>query len=147
MEERVIQADFTDFKNIKSRSKMQLVFEVDISMAKHVLDVLGYPDNAKSIACAVSRLKLNETPAEEKPKSYAGQAKAMAQDVNFPEYANDKKGFTFATGSGGSEQYIKEYCGITSCSELVEGSAAVLKFKELRNSFNTWRNTPAPDGR
>lgn len=146
MEERVIQADFVDSKSIKSRSKMQLIFEVEIETALHVLNTLGYPSNSKSVACAIARLKLNETP-EEKPKSYAGQAKMLAQDVNFPEYANDKKGFTFATGSGGSEQYIKEYCGITSCSELVEGSAAVLKFKELRNSFNTWRSTPAPDWR
>lgn len=56
MTDAVIQASFTDIKNVKTRGVCQLVFEIPIEAAHHALNTLGYPMNSMDIPVAIARL-------------------------------------------------------------------------------------------
>lgn len=148
MTDRVIQASFVDFKNVKTRSVFQIVLEVDISRAQHVLQLLGYPDNSKDIPVAVAKLAPSiENPRQvssgevgdkpESPKSYAGQAKMLAKDDGFSAY---KTAMGYAAED--NEEWLKGRCGIISCSEIMEGTEAGKKFKRLQADYLRWKETP-----
>ena len=138
-----IQADFVDYKNVKTRSKMQLIFEVDTTQAKHVLDSLGYPDNSVSMPCGIVRLNphaIAEPVKLEKPKSFAGQAKMMAGEYDFAKYLKYNHTYEQWNNLPSAEEYIETYCGVSSCSELIEGTEAGSKFKKLQAEFLQWKD-------
>lgn len=56
------QACFTDWRLVKGRKVVQLVFEVPLEGADHAYQVLGgMPDPAQSVWCAVARLQQHIT--------------------------------------------------------------------------------------
>ena len=83
----------------------------------------------------------DETPRE-KSKSYAQQAKMLAKDLNFGDYWKSTVNIR-----GGHpprfelmEEFIEEKCGVKSCSELIEGTEAARKFKNLQREYLQWRD-------
>lgn len=52
----VIRAEFTDYRPVKTRKVLQLVFEVPAEMQTEVFASLGYPIAGISIWCAIARL-------------------------------------------------------------------------------------------
>lgn len=80
----------------------------------------------------------DETPREftgVKKKSHAGEGKMLAQDDMLGDYFA-----SLGCSSGDDEKDMKDFIGIDSCAELVEGSAAYDEFKEFRSDFYAWRN-------
>lgn len=87
----------------------------------------------------VVELNDDETAKEiEKPKSYATQAKMMALDFNFWDFGNQSFGKIISPED--AEEYIESECGVKSCSELIEGTEAGRKFKQLQAKFMEWKN-------
>lgn len=78
----------------------------------------------------------DETPME-KPKSFAGQAKVLAKDEAFGRYVISLKGGNAYEGE--AEQYLKFVCGVESCSEIIDGTEAARKLKQLQAKFIEWR--------
>lgn len=78
---------------------------------------------------------------EKKPKSYAGQAKMLAQDGDFQEFLHQEREYSPADTSH-AEIYIEDYCGITTCADIIDGTAAGDLFKDLRAKYLSWKNTP-----
>jgi hypothetical protein len=66
---------------------------------------------------------------EPKGKSKAGEGKLLAQDAEFKRYS----------GAENAESWMKNYIGIKSCSELIEGSEAYNRFVNLRKDFYSWK--------
>lgn len=79
--------------------------------------------------------------AGDKPKSLAGQAKMLAQDSSFHRYSHpDDPNFPYSHEY--MEEVIEEICGVTSCSEIIEGTEAGNRFKQLQAQYLDWKNTP-----
>lgn len=52
-----IAAQFVDLKTVKTRSVVQLIFEIDISSADHIIAQLGgFPQPGEPKACAIVQL-------------------------------------------------------------------------------------------
>jgi len=83
----------------------------------------------------------DETPRE-KPKSYAGQAKMLVQDVAFHQFMNGFSKFEpqAATSNEYMEENLEHLCGVKSCSEIIEGTEAGRKFKRLQAEYLSWRD-------
>lgn len=82
---------------------------------------------------------------EEKPKSFAGQAKGMAKRIDFCSYVDAMSGYSHgntANSDNEAEYYIENFCGVTSCSEIIEGTEAGRKFKQLQAQFLSWKDQP-----
>ncbi len=69
-----------------------------------------------------------------KPKSFAGHGKMLAQLPEFQEYCD----FMQWNQDTSPEQHMKATCGIHSCSELIDGSEAFARFERLWDDFNGW---------
>ncbi len=137
MDEAVIQGNFADIQNIKSRSVMVLKIEVPVEQAQKALNTLGYPTPGEEIPVAVVRLNIQKA---SKPVSYAQQAKMMAKDERVREFL--KTEFTHLKDTGArewSEEVIEDYCRVMSCAEIVADTAPGVKFKELQSKFGRWK--------
>lgn len=53
---RIIRAEYSDFRMVKTRKVLQLVFEVPIEQASDALNKLGFPNPSDSVWCAVAVL-------------------------------------------------------------------------------------------
>jgi hypothetical protein len=113
-------------------SKVTLTIQPDDLPMELIRDQMG-----QRYMCVIVPLNDDETPKVPDRKSYAGQAKMMAKDeiargflASAKNYSND---YT-------TEEMIKHYCGIQSCSELIEGTDAGKKFKRLQAQFLEWKN-------
>ena len=92
--------------------------------------------------CVIVPLNEDETPRETpKPKSYAGQAKRLANDKIFRHYLEENAYGQFLTRED-AEKHIEEHCKVKSCSELVEGTEAGHKFRILQAEYMSWKTTP-----
>jgi len=151
--DRVIQGNFADIQNIKSRSVMVLKIEVPIEQAQETLNKLGYPTPAQEIPVAVARLapphaqKAVAAPdtsdkGGNSPKSFAQQAKLMAKEPGYAAFAgmNAVQLLSGQNLESLCEENIEERCGVTTCADLIEGSEAGNKFKELQSRFGKWKS-------
>ena len=84
----------------------------------------------------------DESPRE-KAKSFAGQAKMLSQEGAFLDYIVTSYNLHKCppTEAGHAEVFLENYCGVKSCSELVEGSEAGRKFKRLQADYLRWRDS------
>lgn len=80
----------------------------------------------------VAIMAANEEP-KQKVKSFAGQAKMLAQDEAF------WRGFAKCGGPVSCEVFIERFCEVDSCAKLIEGTEAGRKFKQLQAQFLQWR--------
>jgi len=148
MTDNIIRAEFVDFKNIKTRNTFQLIFEVPAEQTQDVLTKLGHPNNHESTWVGIARLACMSDKMEEKPKSFAGQAKMMSEENEFNEFINhmNKTEGIPARATNRSvhecEEKIEYWCGVASCSELIEGTEAGKKFKQLQAQYLSWRDAP-----
>ena len=108
------------------------------------------PDNVrdarKGTRFMVALVEIDDDEAP-KPKSFAQQAKMLARDVYFWDYQRPEIIQKHPPGSIRpeilrelSEQYIEEHCGVDSCAEIIEGTEAGRKFKQLQAEFLSWKD-------
>lgn len=79
-----------------------------------------------------------------KGKSLAGAAKLLAREIDIITYIRYlDNGFMFR-GSvvEAAERWIEVRCGVTSCSQIIEGTPAGDLFISLRNDYYKWKNLP-----
>lgn len=76
----------------------------------------------------------------DKPKSFAGHGKLLIQDPLFGEYLSTEHENICRSmiGEVTTERVMKKICLIESCSELIEGSDALERLRNLRSEFNAW---------
>src|ERR1017187_4347736 len=64
-EQKVIKATFADWRPIKGRKQLQLIFEVPLEQTAEVLKMLGAPMPDKLTWCAIAMLDMNAAKAPE----------------------------------------------------------------------------------
>lgn len=84
-------------------------------------------------------------PKPEKPKSFAGQAKMMAKEEEFTQFMQRHENDLTPHCAVTNEDEIRRKCGVTSCSEIINGTEAGNQFKALQASYLNWKNTPSYD--
>lgn len=74
----VIRATFSDWRTVKGRKQLQLIFEVPLEQQQDVLTKLGAPKPSDPLWCAIAVLDLNK--AQEPPKAEANAASEKAKE-------------------------------------------------------------------
>lgn len=88
----------------------------------------------------VAIMAANEEP-KQKPKSLAGQAKLLASEKYMGQFITlSFEAFFMGKTPREIEGWIEQRCGVTSCSEIIEGTEAGRKFKQLQAQFLQWRD-------
>lgn len=155
MNEPIFKATFSDFKNIKTRKVLQLIFEVPAEEADAAMAVLGgVPQADKERWVAVARLnptkggseatKPDKSPSERERQKWvtmppAKQAAIRCNDPVFMQFVKEIKNADCAFGVSCAEA-VRELCGVTSRADILEGTRAAEKWAALDREFLAWRS-------
>ena len=153
----VIKATLSDWRTVKGRKQLQLIFEVPLEQQKEVLTRLGAPDTATPLWCAIALLdpeKAQEQPkdttrSEVAKKAYrdmtvwkkaATRAVMLCKDERFRDWLRRRQGngLPLPAGEAGGEAaayFLREACNIESRSEIATDERAYTAFIALEQEY------------
>jgi hypothetical protein len=141
----IIQAEYVEWKMVKTRKALQLIFEVPLEHQAMVQAALGTPMPDTSTPVAIARMMtvaqlekgIDALAPAEKRGSLAQQAGILCNDPAFQRFMGERVHLDLA-GAEATAVMVREYCGIHSRSELDSDEAAAAKFRDLRADFKLW---------
>jgi hypothetical protein len=149
MTEAAIRATYSDYRRVKGRKVLQLIFEVPIEQAPQVHEIFGEPAPDGSTWVAIARLQELQKPATEKPKrqwsdmSRAQQAGIACNEPDFRRFlALDCDGVLMLDLDMTADA-VRHECGIKSRSELDSNKEAAKKWDKLYSDYQLWRRGAA----
>lgn len=130
----------------KTRSVAVVEIEIPIEKMQAFIAAFGAPLPGVEIPVAIARLdpkaadKAKEPPAtkERRPFSdlpFAQQAGIRCEDVRFKKFIVESYGAAF------SDEFVRQFCGIKSRSELASDHDAIRHWKKLNSQFEAWLAT------
>ena len=164
-EESAILAQFSDWRTVKGRKVLQLIFEVPLEEQAKVLTHLGAPMPLADLWCGIARVarkgKAGETGAapvvsgssmaasDETPPAGNSKPKRRWQDMPPSQRAalltKDGRFWAYLESQGflgtelAADGFIKSHCGIQSKGELKPGNNVEnLRFEDLEGNFKAW---------
>lgn len=155
MTNAIFDAEYADFKPIKSRSVVQIIFEIPIEKANHVLQMMGMPNYGTPDWYGIAKLNKTENgegvvptsravPESELVSSPATSSTKWA-DMTYAQRAgmlsNDKDFWEFMRVSDKEEaaECIRKNCGVESRRYIDRSADAKAAFHVLYDSFDHWR--------
>lgn len=161
MTQAAFQAEYADWKLVKTRKVVQIVFEVPVEKAGLAYDVLGgMPNFGSEVWCAIARLKQpkeNEAqprpPLTESPSSAGGaqhrrpftslplpqQAALLCADPVFRAFLHEEFGFPTDDSEKSAAETLRLRYDIKSRSEIKPDSHAGVSFIKDREQFMAWK--------
>jgi hypothetical protein len=143
-----LKAVYVDYRRVRSRKTLQLVFEIPLEHEAECHRVLGYPNpHADGDWCAIARLepdtKADTLPdAEPKPRrklhemSLAQQAALLCNDEAFQRFLVEEHKATDAP------TFVRAWCKVASRADIKPDTEHAHFFKMLRDDFYLWRDSP-----
>ncbi len=151
------QATYSDWRLIKGRKQVQIVFEVPLEQASAVHDVLGgMPDPSKSVWCAIARLNSEkealasqETPATT-PRADADNATRgakkltqriaiLCQDPVFQQFLAEE--YEIEKSENTAADFVRDKCRVASRKDIA-GTDAQVQWQNLYTEFQAWNYGP-----
>lgn len=149
MKPAAFSASYADWRLIKGRKVIQIVMEVPLEKADEAYAVLGgMPNAAEPAWFGIAKLKADaEVAAEKVARPKLPPEKRLTQRVAIccadPMFARfiDRVHAPCRT-SEEAAAFVRQYCGVSSRSEIVPGSAASITWDLLHSHFVIWRDHP-----
>ena len=162
------KACYSDFKLVKTRGVIQLVFEVPLHEADMAYQVVGgMPDAAAERWFGIAALKpesevmpnsaelrqhrnepasVADTPVRARKSwqdmSLAAQAGIACADPRFWAFLKEQH-HAPAFAELPTTDYVRMYCGVVSRADIKPGTEAGRKWNELHNEYRAWLMVPA----
>jgi hypothetical protein len=139
----VIKAVFADYRRIKSRKVMQLVFEVPLETWPADYKVLGEPEIETSQWFAIAKMAGMAEPAptpDEIGSKLVANAAMMIQEPSFHQFLRERHNVVVRNNMD-ADHAIKALLGIASKREIGIDPAASEKWRDLRASYEAWKLT------
>lgn len=168
-DEAVITGTYADLKLIKTRKTAQMIIELPIEHVPLLIERFGMPDYGAEIPVAVARLDESVTarggtnteevtttpdsPAASsndppKPKSYAQRAGILSNDPLFWKFIEETTDGVWrissheyppANTTDWAADYIRRECEVESRRDIIDGTEAGRRFRDLVATFNGWK--------
>ena len=129
-----IQASYSDYRRVKGRKVLQLIFEVPLEQAPMVHDAFGEPSPDGSTWVGIAKIDLTARPEERKPLKLSNRAALLCKDDWFWSYAE-------VGNEEAATDILREACKIQSRSELDTNEEAAAAFRTLESGYEHWRRT------
>lgn len=165
------QATYSDWKLIRTRKVVQIVFEIPVEQSGLAYEVLGgMPRPDSEVWCAIARLKQQkESAAEPRPSSHAPHATGGAHSKGWHELSpsqqagvlsNEHPFYLFiynhprtpkelqafadaaATMNESCARIIRSLCGVKSRSDLNTNNEAAMKWRVIVSDYRAWMCAP-----
>src|SRR3972149_8792011 len=159
MTKAAFQAAYTDWKLIRTRGVVQVVFEVPIERSREAYDALGgMPTPASEVWCAIARLNMENAqkprPSTPKPPATGGahhkswhemtpaqQAGILCAEPTFWKFCEEWLGQTIRV----EDQCIfavREYCGVQSRKEIDPNGLSGRNWRAITAEYRAWMREP-----
>lgn len=147
----VIQATFADWRTVKGRKQLQLIFEVPLERQKEVLNTLGAPSAADPAWCAIAVLNMARAPVAapaevEKERQKWGevtptaQACIRCQEPIFQQYVIEKRGFKeLDDKEKNAAVFIRRQCNINTRAALSTNRAGAAIWRSIDSDYLDWK--------
>jgi hypothetical protein len=150
-----ISATFSEWRMVKSRKVLQLVFELPLEKQGEVLAALGVPLPDAESWCAIARLKIEPTTAPSKSElgkqRYAASSdmeRAIVRAARLPadeRFQNWVHVQALKAGWGREQpvvideeaaiNYLRNVCKVTSRREITQDAAAYQRFIAMESKY------------
>lgn len=158
----IIKAEYVEWKMVKTRKSLQLIFEVPLEHQEIVQRALGTPMPDASPWVAIARMMTEpeliagidamtperaavvEPPDEDKPPKPLSQISAiLCNIVAFRRFLHEKHGFDQVPTVDEAADWVREHCGVQSRREFDTDDAAASNFRALRGAYDLWMRCAA----
>lgn len=139
------QATYSDFKLVKTRKVAQFIFEVPIEGVDAALAVVGgMPDPGAERWFGIAPLKEEAAKAPKEKKHWrdmppAQQAAIRCGEPIFQAFVSEKWPRLFADKDGDIIRFVRDFCGVTSRSQLNDSEQAHAFWKDLDGQYQAWK--------
>lgn len=144
-----IIGDFATYRPVLGRKVLALVIEVPIERAPEVFAALGYPTGGDSIPVAVARLEATASQTESVPEEAPEEPPPPARLRHWAEMTpaqqtgvirNERQFWEFAEAddSDAARDYIRDFCGVKTCADIVPGTKAAAEWALLQVRYGNW---------
>lgn len=136
-------ATFSDFKLVRSRKVVQLVFEIPLEKSKRALEVLGgMPNPAAEVWCAIARMetteKLTSRERTDGDRKCVKRAGILSNDERFWIFLTQEMNVPWLSGQSAVDRaanFIRKHCGVESRADLTEHNE---RWRDLDAQFKAW---------
>jgi len=134
---------YSDIKLIRSRKVAVVCVEIPIEAATAFVNAFGMPDPASETWVALARINnmQNDTPKEKRPFSElpaAQQAALACKREAFQRYVYEQDGSGLVMDEDHTADYVRNWCGVESRSELASNANAAYQWEMLYQNFQLW---------
>jgi hypothetical protein len=145
------KATYSDFRLVRSRKVVQLVFEVPLEKSADALACLGgMPNPAAETWCAIARLDLDKAeqfvPEIARPNKLAQLIGIRCNDKMFWQFLMNRYRVIFSTNAHKSSEiaaeFVRDFCKVESRADIQGNPEAALRWDLLESSFICWRDAP-----
>ncbi len=151
----IIQAEYVEWKMVKTRKALQLIFEVPLEHQAKVQAALGTPMPDTSSPVAIARLDLSaaqQEPAQiehanddaddephKPPRPLSQVAGMLCNTPTFQQFiCEQSEGWDHRPTSVEAADWLRANCGINSRTELNTHPVAAERFRKIRADYNAW---------
>jgi hypothetical protein len=158
-DEAIIEAEYVEWKMVKTRSSLQLIFEVPLERQEQVMRALGVPMPNVSSPVAIARL----VPASERsnvvqiedhrppedmplddephkpPRPLSQVAGILCNSAIFQKFIEEKsEGWNHRPTTDEAATWLRHSCGVKSRAELNTNEVAAQRFRKIRAEYQAW---------
>jgi hypothetical protein len=157
MKHAAFKASYADWKLVKTRACVQIIFEVPVEKANEAYEVLGgMPFCATEKWFAIARLNesavVADAPAANLSPSHAPAAGAinrltkragiLASSPLFLKWLREERHMLIGTEDDAAN-YIRTTCGVKTRKDILPGTEAAIRLDLLESAFICWRDKDA----
>lgn len=141
----IIEAEYVEWKMVKTRKALQLIFEVPLEKQAIVQAALGTPMPDTSTPVAIARLNFEAITAAPEP----GQIEAPRRTAKLSQIAgilcNEGafRKFIQVETVDQAADYIRAHCNVSSRANIDGNPDATSAFNELRGNYDLWLRVAA----
>ena len=128
---RVLRARYADWRPVKGRKVLQLIFEVPLEQQEEALTMLGAPLPDRDMWAAIARLEEGATI----PRPAAGK---LAQRAGILCSEGAFRRFMRATTEDEAAAQLRQHCGVASRREFDTDPRAARVFNDLVIEYENW---------
>lgn len=140
----IIEAEYVEWKMVKTRKALQLIFEVPLEKQALVQAALGTPMPDTSTPVAIARLNLAAlTQAEPEQIEAPRRSKSLAQVAGILCNTGSFRKFIRVETVDQAADYIRAHCRVSSRANIDGNPDATAAFDALRGEYELWMRVDA----
>lgn len=144
MSASAFKATYSDWKLVRTRQVVQIVFEVPLADADSAYEILGgMPDSSKERWCGIAAIQEGKSQPKVKRDwrniGPAQQAGMRCEEPTFAAFLKENHPDDWHEAVADPAECVRLICGVKSRSELETNHKARVIWTQLSNEFDAWK--------